>query len=412
MEEMFEFIGKNIKRIDAKDKVEGKAIYPQDIYIEGMLYGFTVRSKFPHAFIKVDVSEAEKVDGVVKVFTYKDVPGKNHHGVVLKDHEVFISKKVKRIGDPIAFVVAKSKEIAEYAASLVKVEYDILPAVFDPEEAMRENSPKVHDKDNVFYHFKIRKGDVEKAFKECDVIVENVYKVPMVDHAFLQPEAGVSYIDEDGKIVVIASTQYPHFDQEEIAQALGVSKDLVKVLTPAVGGAFGGREDITLQIHLAIAAFTLKRPVKAVYSREESFIAHSKRHAMKMYYKTGATKDGKLLALEAKIIGDSGAYASWSMNVLRKAAVHATGPYVVENVKIDSFAVYTNNPFTGAMRGFGATQVPIAYEQQMDILARKLGLSPIEIRLKNCFKEGSETATGQILEKVALEKCIEELKRF
>ncbi|SEF42544.1 purine hydroxylase alpha subunit apoprotein [Caloramator fervidus] len=409
---MFEFIGKNIKRIDAKDKVEGKAIYPQDIYIEGMLYGFTVRSKFPHAFIKVDVSEAEKVDGVVKVFTYKDVPGKNHHGVVLKDHEVFISKKVKRIGDPIAFVVAKSKEIAEYAASLVKVEYDILPAVFDPEEAMRENSPKVHDKDNVFYHFKIRKGDVEKAFKECDVIVENVYKVPMVDHAFLQPEAGVSYIDEDGKIVVIASTQYPHFDQEEIAQALGVSKDLVKVLTPAVGGAFGGREDITLQIHLAIAAFTLKRPVKAVYSREESFIAHSKRHAMKMYYKTGATKDGKLLALEAKIIGDSGAYASWSMNVLRKAAVHATGPYVVENVKIDSFAVYTNNPFTGAMRGFGATQVPIAYEQQMDILARKLGLSPIEIRLKNCFKEGSETATGQILEKVALEKCIEELKRF
>jgi len=409
---MFEFIGKNIKRIDAKDKVEGKAIYPQDIYIEGMLYGFTVRSKFPHAFIKVDVSEAEKVDGVVKVFTYKDVPGKNHHGVVLKDHEVFISKKVKRIGDPIAFVVAKSKEIAEYAASLVKVEYDILPAVFDPEEAMRENSPKVHDKDNVFYHFKIRKGDVEKAFKECDVIVENVYKVPMVDHAFLQPEAGVSYIDEDGKIVVIASTQYPHFDQEEIAQALGVSKDLVKVLTPAVGGAFGGREDITLQIHLAIAAFTLKRPVKAVYSREESFIAHSKRHAMKMYYKTGATKDGKLLALEAKIIGDSGAYASWSMNVLRKAAVHATGPYVVENVKIDSFAVYTNNPFTGAMRGFGATQVPIAYEQQMDILARKLGLSPIEIRLKNCFKEGSETATGQILEKVALEKCIEELKSF
>jgi len=409
---MFEFIGKNIKRIDAKDKVEGKAIYPQDIYIEGMLYGFTVRSKFPHAFIKVDVSEAEKVDGVVKVFTYKDVPGKNHHGVVLKDHEVFISKKVKRIGDPIAFVVAKSKEIAEYAASLVKVEYDILPAVFDPEEAMRENSPKVHDKDNVFYHFKIRKGDVEKAFKECDVIVENVYKVPMVDHAFLQPEAGVSYIDEDGKIVVIASTQYPHFDQEEIAQALGVSKDLVKVLTPAVGGAFGGREDITLQIHLAIAAFTLKRPVKAVYSREESFIAHSKRHAMKMYYKTGATKDGKLLALEVKIIGDSGAYASWSMNVLRKAAVHATGPYVVENVKIDSFAVYTNNPFTGAMRGFGATQVPIAYEQQMDILARKLGLSPIEIRLKNCFKEGSETATGQILEKVALEKCIEELKSF
>lgn len=406
-------VGKSINKIDAKDKVDGRAIYPQDIYLENMAYGVTIRSTRPHAFIKVDTKEAEKIDGVIKVFTYKDVPGKNHHGVVLKDHEVFASKKVRRIGDPIAFIVAETKEIAEYAKNFIKVEYEDIPAVFDPEEAMKEDSPKVHDRDNVFYHFKIRRGDVEKAFKECDVIVENVYKVPMVDHAFLQPEAGVAFLDEDGRVVVIASTQYPHFDQEEIAESLGVNKEMVRVLTPAVGGAFGGREDITVQIHLAIAALTLKRPVKTVYSREESFLAHSKRHAMKMYYKTGALKDGTLLALEAKIIGDSGAYASWAMNVLRKSAVHATGPYYVPNVKVDSFAVYTNNPFTGAMRGFGATQVPIAYEQQMDILAEKLGLTPIEIRLKNCFREGSETATGQVLEGfVPLERCIEELKSF
>lgn len=406
-------VGKSIKKIDAKDKVDGIAIYPQDIYLENMAFGVTIRSTRPHAYIKVDTKEAEKIDGVIKVFTYKDVPGKNHHGVVLKDHEVFASKKVRRIGDPIAFIVAETKEIAEYAKNFVKVEYEEIPAVFDPEEAMKEDSPKVHDGDNVFYHFKIRRGDVEGAFKECDAIVENVYKVPMVDHAFLQPEAGVAYLDEDGRVVVIASTQYPHFDQEEIAESLGVNKDMVRVLTPAVGGAFGGREDITVQIHLAIAALTLKRPVKTIYSREESFLAHSKRHAMKMYYKTGALKDGTLLALEAKIIGDSGAYASWAMNVLRKAAVHATGPYYIPNVKVDSFAVYTNNPFTGAMRGFGATQVPIAYEQQMDILAEKLGLTPIEIRLKNCFREGSETSTGQVLEGfIPLERCIEELKSF
>ncbi|MCX7903437.1 MAG: molybdopterin-dependent oxidoreductase [Caloramator sp.] len=406
-------VGKSIKKIDAKDKVDGTAVYPQDIYLENMAFGVTIRSTRPHAYIKVDTKEAEKIDGVIKVFTYKDVPGKNHHGVVLKDHEVFASKKVRRIGDPIAFIVAETKEIAEYAKNFVKVEYEEIPAVFDPEEAMKEESPKVHDRDNVFYHFKIRRGDVERAFLECDVIVENVYKVPMVDHAFLQPEAGVAYLDEDGRVVVIASTQYPHFDQEEIAESLGVNKDMVRVLTPAVGGAFGGREDITVQIHLAIAALTLKRPVKTIYSREESFLAHSKRHAMKMYYKTGALKDGTLLALEAKIIGDSGAYASWAMNVLRKAAVHATGPYYIPNVKVDSFAVYTNNPFTGAMRGFGATQVPIAYEQQIDILAEKLGLTPIEIRLKNCFREGSETSTGQILEGfIPLERCIEELKSF
>lgn len=400
-------VGKNILRVDALSKVTGKALYPEDIYMENMLYGKTLRSKVPHAYIRVDTSKAERIDGVIKIFTHKDVP-KNEYGVVLKDHEVFCSQKVRRIGDPIAFVVAKDLKTCHLALENIRVEYEEIEGVFDPIEAMKDDAPKVHGDSNIIYHFKIRKGDIKEGFKNSHVIVENTYKTHMVDHAFLQPESGVSFIDEEGRITVIVATQYPHYDREEIASALNMPEESVRVINANVGGAFGGREDISLQIHLALATKELNRPVKTVYSREESFIAHAKRHPMIMKYKTGADRDGKLLALEAEIIGDSGAYASWAMNVLRKSGVHASGPYEIPNVKVDSIAVYTNNPFTGAMRGFGATQVPIAYEQQMDILAEKLGLDPISIRLKNMFRKGSVTATGQVLtESVPLQECLE-----
>ncbi|NLX62492.1 MAG: molybdopterin-dependent oxidoreductase [Tissierellia bacterium] len=402
-----EVVGKNILRIDALSKVTGRALYPEDFYMEGMVYGKTLRSKVPHAYIKVDTSRAEKIDGVIKIFTHKDVPN-NKHGVVFKDHEVFCSEKVRRIGDPIAFVVAKDRKTCELALENILVEYEEIEGVFDPIEAMKDDAPKVHGDSNIVYHFKIRKGDVEEGFKNSHVIVENTYKTHMVDHAFLQPEAGLSFIDEEGRITVIVATQYPHYDREEIASALKIAEDKVRLINANIGGAFGGREDISLQIHLALAAHELKMPVKVVYSREESFLAHSKRHPLIMKYKTGADKDGKLLALEAEIIGDTGAYASWATNVLRKSGVHATGPYFIPNVKVDSYAVYTNNPYAGAMRGFGATQVPIAHEQQMDMLAEKLGMDPITIRLKNMFKKGSVTATGQVLtESVPLQECLE-----
>ena len=381
-----EVVGKNILRIDALSKVTGRALYPEDFYMEGMVYGKTLRSKVPHAYIKVDTSRAEKIDGVIKIFTHKDVPN-NKHGVVFKDHEVFCSEKVRRIGDPIAFVVAKDRKTCELALENILVEYEEIEGVFDPIEAMKDDAPKVHGDSNIVYHFKIRKGDVEEGFKNSHVIVENTYKTHMVDHAFLQPEAGLSFIDEEGRITVIVATQYPHYDREEIASALKIAEDKVRLINANIGGAFGGREDISLQIHLALAAHELKMPVKVVYSREESFLAHSKRHPLIMKYKTGADKDGKLLALEAEIIGDTGAYASWATNVLRKSGVHATGPYFIPNVKVDSYAVYTNNPYAGAMRGFGATQVPIAHEQQMDMLAEKLGMDPITIRLKICLKK-------------------------
>ncbi len=402
-------VGQNLIRVDARSKVTGKALYPQDIYMDGMVYGKTLRSEKPHAYIKVDTSEAEKIDGVIKIFTYKDVP-KNSHGVVFKDHEVFCEKKVRRIGDPIAFVVGESEKACELALKKIVVHYDELEGVFDPVLAMDENAPKVHEGSNIMYHYKIRKGDIEKGFKDSHVIVENTYKTHMVDHAFLQPEAGVAFIDDEGRVTVMVATQYPHYDREEIAASLNLPEDQVRIINTNIGGAFGGREDISLQIHLALAAYILKRPVKVIYSREESFIAHSKRHPMIMKCKTGANKDGKLLAMKAEIIGDTGAYASWATNVLRKAGVHITGPYYIPNVVVDSYAVYTNNPFAGAMRGFGATQVPIAHEQQMDILAKKLDMDPISIRMINIFKKDSTTATGQVLtESVPLEECLEKV---
>ncbi|WP_425448773.1 xanthine dehydrogenase family protein molybdopterin-binding subunit [Dethiothermospora halolimnae] len=405
-------VGNNIIRVDGLSKVTGKAAYPADIYMDNMLYGKTLRSEKPHANIEIDVTEAEKLDGVVKVLTYKDVPGHNEHGVLFKDHEVLCEKRVRRIGDPIAFVVAESDKIAKKALKLVDVKYEEIPAVFDPVEAMKDDAPKVHGDSNIIYHYKIRKGDIDHAFEKCDVIVENEYKTQMAEHVFLQPEAGVAYIDDDGTIVVVAATQYPHFDQLEVSEAMGVDIENIRIINPAVGGAFGGREDITLQIHLAMAAKITGRPVKTVYSREESFQAHSKRHPMTMKCKTGADKDGNLVAFEAEIIGDTGAYASWAINVLRKAGVHISGPYEIPNVKVDSYAVYTNNPFAGAMRGFGATQVPVAHEQQMDILAEKLNIDPVTIRMKNMFRLGSETATGQILEEsVPLDRCLEEVEK-
>lgn len=402
-------VGKNIIRVDAYSKVTGKAEYPQDIYMEDMLYAKTIRSSKAHANIKVHIEEAEQYDGIVKVITAKDVPN-NTHGVVFRDHEVLVDKRVRRIGDPIAFIVGKSARSCREGAKLVKIEYEELEGVFDPVKAMEEDSPKVHGDTNIMYHYKLRTGDIEEGFKNSYVIAENTYTTHFAEHAFLQPEAGISYIDSNGLVTLAVATQYPHYDRDEIAKALNMEPEKVRVINTNIGGAFGGREDISLQIHLSLATFILKKPIKCIYDREESFLAHAKRHPMIMKYKTGADESGKLLAMEAEIIGDTGAYASWATNVLRKAGVHATGPYEIPNVKVDSYAVYTNNPYAGAMRGFGATQVPIAHEQQMDILAEKLGMDPIEFRMKNIFRNGSTTSTGQVLlESVPLDRCLEEV---
>ena len=401
-------VGKSRTRADALGKVTGTAIYPEDIIMENMAHGVTLRSNVPHANITVDTTDAEKMEGVIKILTAKDITGINNHGVLFKDHEALCESRVRRVGDPIAFVVAETEDMAKDALEKIKVDYEELEAVFSPIEAMKDGAPRIHEEENnIVFHYKNKTGDTESAFKNCAVIAENEYTTSMVDHAFLQPEAGISYMEEDGTVVIKIATQYAHFDRFEISEALGVYEEKIKIINTEIGGAFGGREDISMQIHLALATYLTGRTVKCVYSREESFYGHSKRHPFIMKYKTGADKHGKLQAMEVEIIGDTGAYASWAVNVLRKGGVHSTGPYVIPNVKVDSIAVYTNNPYAGAMRGFGATQPPIGHEQQMDILAEKLGMDPVEFRLKNTFKVDSVTSNGQLLvESVPIDRCI------
>ncbi|MDN5362318.1 MAG: nicotinate dehydrogenase large molybdopterin subunit [Moorella sp. (in: firmicutes)] len=393
-------IGASPARGDARAKVTGQAVYPADITFPGMIYGHTVRSPHAHArIVHLDTAAALQVPGVICVLTARDIPGHNGQGVLFQDMPVLAGEEVRSVNDVVALVGATTPAAAREGAARVKVDYEELPALLDPVAAMQPGAPRVHpDRENIIYHLPIRKGDIQAGFATADVIVENTYRTQLLDHAFLQPEAAVARLDERDHLVIYVATQYVHWDRTEVARVLGWNQDRIRIVAPMVGGAFGGREDMTLQTLVALLAVHTRRPAKMVLNREESFQAHSKRHPMIMRYKTGATRAGKLTALEAEIIGDSGAYSSWAPNVLRKAAIHATGPYVVPHVKIDAYAVYTNNPFTGAMRGFGATQPPLAYESQMDELAARLGLHPFTIRWLNAFRQGDVTATGQVLE--------------
>ncbi|MHB1654190.1 MAG: xanthine dehydrogenase family protein molybdopterin-binding subunit [Desulfitobacteriaceae bacterium] len=410
-------VGTRITREDGWGKVLGETRFPADVNRPGQLYGAVLRSPHAHARIRsLDVRVAADRPGVSGVFTAGDVPH-NAHGVLFRDQPVFVDERVRMVGDPIAAVAAVTEKIARESIARIVVDYEILPGLFDPEEAMRPEAPplhpEIHGSSNVLYHLPVRRGNIMEGWAQADVVVEKEYRTQMIDHAFLQPEALLAYVDERGHLVLKVATQYAHYDRGEVAHALGLKYSQVQVKTMAVGGAFGGREDISLQIIAGLMAWKTRRPIKMENTRAESFLSHSKRHPMRMYYKTGATQEGKLVAMEAKIIGDAGAYASWSPNILRKAAVHATGPYEIPHVQVDSYAVLTNNPYTGAMRGFGAAQPVLAYESQMDLLAEALGLSPLEIRLRNIFRVGSVTATGQVLtSSVGLEKCLQALAPY
>lgn len=404
-------VGQGLIRPDAYDKVSGKALYPDDIEFQGMLYAGVKRSTIPYGrVVNINIDEIKALPGVECVIDHSMIPGAIAHGVIFKDIPVLVKDIVKRVGDAVLLVVAKDKQSLANALGKVRIDYEEYQGVFTVENALKEGAPIIGNGSNILYDIKIKKGDLEEGFKEAKYIAENWYNSPMVEHAFMQPEAAVGKLSDDGSIDIYVATQYPHYDREEVAKCLNVEEDRVRINNTAIGGAFGAREDINPQCHAALAAYFTKKPVKIVYSREESTISHSKRHPMKMYYKTGVKADGKLCAIKARIYGDSGAYASWGMNILRKSAVHATGPYVIPNVDVQALAVYTNNPFSGAMRGFGATQVAIGYESQMDILAEKLGMNPLKFRYINSFEVGSITATGQCLSSsVGLKKCIEKI---
>lgn len=394
-------VGSNFLKVDARDKVTGRAIYPDDIYFDDLLYVKVKRAPHPHAYLrKLDVSKAEELPGVVKVITATDYPDLNKFGLIIKDQPVLvgIGEKMRYLGDALAIVVAESREIATRALDLIRVEVEELEVISDPLRAMEDDAPAIHEDGNILITHYLDKGDVEKGFAGADIIVEREYRTQHIDQLPLQPEAGVGLYDEESGVIKLwVATQWLHDTQADIAQSLGLPREKVRIIQPAIGGAFGKREDISVHIHLALAAMATGRPVKLTYTREESMITQSKRHPMIIRAKTGATKDGYLTAWQVEVIGDAGAYASSSPAVVHKGMYHCTGPYNVENVRGVSHAVYTNNTYSGAMRGFGTTQMAFAYESQMDILAHELGLDPAQFRLQNAYQIGSLTPNGQVL---------------
>ena len=394
-------VGESVQRLDIHQKVQGSRKYPQDFNMEGQLYAKVVWSAHPHAIVKkVDIAAAEAAPGVVKVLTYKDVPV-NEYGINIADQHVLAPEggKVRWVGDRIAIVVAETQAQAESAAELVQVAYEPLPVVTDPRQAMQPGAPLVHEdrESNILHHIPVRKGDVEQGFAQADVIVESYYTTHYVEHAYMQPDAALGYIDDQGRVTVISSCQWPHDDLHQIAHMLDLPEDSLREIVPSVGGAFGGREDMHIQHLAALGAFVLRRPVKIIFDREEVTQRTGKRHPFYLRHRTGATRHGRLVAAEVEVISDAGAYASTSIPVLANAATFAVGPYKVPHAHVDAYAVYTNNAVTMAMRGFGATQVPMGYEPQMDKLAEALGMDPVELRMKNLLEPGDIAVTGNVM---------------
>ena len=385
-------------RQDGRDKVTGSGRYAADLTMTGMLHGKILWSPHPHALIKrIDTSAALAMPGVHAVLTHKDVAGPNLYGVAVLDQRVLAQGKVRSVGDAVALVAAESEEQAEAALDRIVVDYEPLPGVFTIEAALAPNAPLVNGDDNLFQHTTVRKGDIAEGFAQADVIIEQTYRTQSMDHVPMEPEAGLAYVDNLGVLNIITATQYPFRDRRQIAPNVGLPMNRVRVIQAPVGGGFGRKDDITTEIHAGLLALKTGRPVRLVYTREESLFALTKRHPFTIHYKSGARANGQLTAVEASIYGDSGPYVSLGMYVIKKAGIHATGPYFVPNVKVDTYTVTTNNLTGGAMRGFGVLQVAVAHESQMDMLARGLGMSPLKFRMINCLKPGLTTATGQVV---------------
>ncbi len=392
-------VGSSVIRVDGVSKVIGEAKFGNDLAFPNMLYAKVLRSAHAHALIRdIDTHKAEAMEGVERIFTSKDIPGPNRCGTLphVKDQPILADDKVRHFGDPVAMVVAETEEIAENALSLIEVEYDPLPGIFSVEDALNEGAPKVHEGGNILLHRKIRRGDIEKGFSEAAIVVEDTFQTRMNEHAYIEPETGVALM-EGGILKVYAPSQGVHYHRGEIATNLSLPVSKVRMIQTTTGGGFGGKIDNSVHVLIALAAYRTCKPVKLTFSREESFIATPKRHPYKMRYKLGAKKDGKLVAAEVEIFGDTGAYSSFGPGVLTRTAASAIGPYEVDNIKVDAYAIYTNNPFSGAMRAFGSPQASIAYEAMMDELAKKLGISGVEIRRINAYKVGSVIPTGQVL---------------
>jgi len=404
-------VGKPLRRVDALGKAVGSTLYAADVLMPNTLRAKVFRSSLPHARIKhLDVSRAKALEGVVAVLTAEDLPKsvlvtdmpgqtgqKRRAG---SDAQVLAKEIVRFVGDPIALIAAEDLATAEKALKLIDIEYEELPAVFDPLEAMKPGAPVVTQPNNIVSQYKVRRGDLEAGMAQADLIVENTYQVPFVDHVYLEPEAGLAWIDEKGVVNIRVCTQVvEHF--RSIALALGIPQNKIHIHGTMVGGGFGGKEDITVEIFIGLLAMKTHRPVMLEFTREESLLAHAKRHPYIITHRTGVTREGKIVAADIKIISNSGAYVYLSPYVLLYTVGTATGPYRVDNLKIDAFSVATNNCFTSAFRGFGAPQAAFAHELQMDIIAKELGMDPLELRRRNYLKTGELSCTGQEIKSAA-----------
>ncbi|MFF4172850.1 xanthine dehydrogenase subunit D [Streptomyces sp. NPDC001744] len=407
-------IGESTLRPDGVLKVTGEFAYSSDMWHEDMLWGRTLRSTVAHAeIVSLDVSEALATPGVHAVLTHDDLPtATKHYGLEIRDTPVLAHRRVRHHGEPVALVAADHPETARRAAARIKVVYEELPLVTDEASALAPGAPLLHgDRDdhharhvphpNVVRRQPVVRGDVAEARRRADVIVEGDYVFGMQDQAFLGPESGLAVPAEDGGVDLYVATQWLHSDLRQIAPVLGLPEEKVRMTLSGVGGAFGGREDLSMQIHACLLALRTGRPVKIVYDRSESFFGHVHRHPARLHYEHGATRDGRLTHLRARIVLDGGAYASSSPAVVGNAASLGAGPYAIDAVEIEALALYTNNPPCGAMRGFGAVQACFAYEAQMDRLAKELGMDPVEFRRINAMEQGTVMPTGQVVDSPA-----------
>jgi len=423
--ETYAVIGKPISDIDIVEKVQGAVTYTDDIKLPGMLYGKILRSKYPHAkILNIDVSKAKQLPGVKAVITGKDIPNRRL-GILIWDKPALARDKVRFIGDVVVAVAAIDPETAEEACGLIRVDYEKLPAVFDPEEAMKPDAPLIHEdmenyeklsyarpvlNTNISSKFQLRQGDIEEGFIQADFIFEDDLVIPSLHTAPMEPHTCLAKVDALGNITIWSSTQSPYEVRDAIASYLGIPFHKVRIVVPFLGGGFGGKFFIKGELICALLARAAKKPVKMVYSREEAFIGGGVRHSLNIKIKSGVTKDGKIVARHCTEIWNTGAYADAGPRVMLRAMQSGGGAYKIPNIQVDAYDVYTNNPTTVAYRGFGANQPTWAAETHMDIIAEKMGIDPLEFRMRNALEEGDLTPTGQVIHACGLKDCLRALE--
>lgn len=406
---------KSKKRIrpDGKGKVTGKLQYLTDLSFPDMLYGKILRSKYPHARIRaIDTERAEQLSGVKAVVTHKDIQGLNGFGIITPDQPVLCSDVVRYVGDAVAAVAATSLEIAEHALTLIDVTYEELPILYNPEKALSEEAPKLHPDGNILHRAGYKKGDVTAGFEKCDFIVEETYNVPRQMHAYMETEGGVVVPEEDGKISIYMGTQHGYKDRFQLARILAMKEEDIRIVSSPMGGSFGGKDELNVQPYGALLAIATGCPVKIHQSRKESVISGIKRHPMRIKMKTGIDKNGKLVAHQVDILADTGAYSTLGPAILDFAVEHAAGPYMIDHVETSGLSVFTNNGVAGEFRGFGGNQITFALEGQLDRLADKIGVDPLEIRQRNIRQKADLGPLGhRIVETNGMEDTLQSIKK-